>query len=131
MKNQELVKRETESPTRIERTDEEIVYTPDVDIIENDKDVTVIADIPGVDQSDIDLDLENNVLTIRARTSGAAERGELTYSEYRGGNYERTFSLSNQIDRTGVTATVKDGVLRIVLPKVAEAQARKITVKAS
>jgi len=70
-------------------------------------------------------------LTIRGTRSTAALEGyRLIYSEYGEGNYERRFVLADSIDRAGIAASLKNGVLQLRLPKVKEALARKIPVKA-
>lgn len=124
-------KRQAESG--IERGSERVstarVYTPSVDIIEHREDVVLLADMPGVDEKSVDLTLEKDLLTIH----GSVERTEhekhrLVFSEYRVGDYERSFKLSDEIDREKITATVKDGVLKLVLPKADKAKTKKIPV---
>lgn len=118
-------------PADIERTTDGPVFTPSVDIAESETEVALAADIPGVDENGVRVDLDRNVLTIRARfTLEPPEGYSLTYREYRSGDYERSFTLGDTIDRAGISASVKDGVLRLTLPKAKEAQPRRITVKA-
>jgi HSP20 family molecular chaperone IbpA len=92
----------------------------------------VLADMPGVSPEGVDISLERRVLTIRGR-SAANEHGgyRRVYNEYADGDYERVFTLSENIDRDRIEATLKDGVLRLVLPKAEAAKARKIELKAS
>jgi len=86
--------------------------------------------MPGVDEKSVDIDLDRNVLTIRGQSALVSPAGyTCTYREYRTGNYERQFTLGTEIDRSGVTATARNGVLRLTLPKVKEAQPRKIPVQ--
>jgi HSP20 family molecular chaperone IbpA len=86
--------------------------------------------MPGVDEESIDITLEQNVLTINGYV--ASQRPEdysLAYAEYRVGDYQRRFTVSDQIDKDNIEATMKDGVLRLHLPK-AEPSTKKISVKA-
>lgn len=107
------------------------VFRPYVDIIESNEAITLTADMPGVDENHVDLSIENDVLTIRGTVTPPDWSGyEKGYSEYRVGNYERAFQLSNQIDRSGIEAKVRQGVLRIRLPKAQHAQTQRVTVQA-
>jgi HSP20 family molecular chaperone IbpA len=86
--------------------------------------------MPGVDESSLDITLENNELTINGYVEPMQpEDYSLTYAEYREGDYVRSFRLSDEIDREGIEATLKNGVLCLNLPKVKEARTRKIEVK--
>ena len=106
------------------------VYAPLADIYETNERIFVLADMPGVDEQTIDITLEKNVLTIEGYTSSQTEVGlRLVHCESPEGNYRRVFLLSEEVDREGIEATVKDGVLKLVLPKSPKAVARKITVK--
>ena len=102
-----------------ERTVARRAFVPRVDMYETDDAINVIADMPGVSADSLDITLEQGVLTI----SGYVEEERpadhtLAYAEYRVGDYTRRFSLSNQIAQDEIAATVKDGVLRLHLPKV-------------
>ncbi len=131
MTAQQIKKRESEAPAQAERTEECPVFIPRVDITESDAQVCLVADMPGVDEQNVDIDLERNVLTIRGKCAPETPQGFTpSYREYRTGNYERAFTLSDEIDRDNIKATVKDGVLRLTLPKAEEAQPRRISVKA-
>jgi HSP20 family molecular chaperone IbpA len=106
------------------------VYTPDVDIIERKDDIIVMADMPGVDENSVDITLEKNVLTIYGKVDAEIpEQHRLWLSEYGIGDYQRTFTLSDEVDRNRIQATVKNGVLRLILPKAEEVKTRKIAVK--
>jgi HSP20 family protein len=114
-----------------ERTRDRLAFVPRADIYETGEGITVVADMPGVDESSVDITLENNVLTIRGFVEPVEPEGRsLAYSEYRVGDYERAFSLSDQIDQDGIDALVKDGVLRMYLPKITEARRRAIAIRA-
>jgi HSP20 family protein len=126
---QEAEKREV-AETGTERTRDRLAFVPRVDIYETDDTIVVVADMPGVDESSLDITLENNELTINGCVEPMQlEDYSLTYAEYREGDYVRSFRLSDEIDREGIEATLKNGVLCLNLPKVKEARTRKIEVK--
>lgn len=123
-------KKELSGPS--EQTKPGRVFTPDVDIFESDKDITLLADIPGVTSENLNIDLRENTLTIIGDVPSAqdAEACELI-TEYETGKYYRQFSLSEVIDQNKIEAKLTDGVLRLRLPKVEKAAPRKIEVKVS
>ncbi|MBF0539139.1 MAG: Hsp20/alpha crystallin family protein [Nitrospirae bacterium] len=126
----EYQKKEAETTEGVERTRARKVYNPLVDIIERGNDILVIADVPGVDEKSVDITLEKNVLTITGYVEPEVEdKLRLAYAEYGIGDYQRSFTLSDEVDRDGIEATVKDGVLKVVLPKAAAIKTRKIEVK--
>lgn len=127
----EIQKKETESPEKGERTRERKVYTPGVDIIERKTDILVLADIPGADEKAVDITLEKNLLTIYARVDAdIPESQRLSVMEYGIGDYQRSFTLTDEVDKDKIQAAVKNGVLKLILPKMAEIKTRKISVKA-
>ncbi|MBM3280735.1 MAG: Hsp20/alpha crystallin family protein [Candidatus Handelsmanbacteria bacterium] len=114
-----------------ERASVRRVYTPRADVYETPEEIVVVAELPGISEESLDITLEQRELTIRGTRSTAALEGyRLIYSEYGEGNYERRFVLADSIDRAGIAASLKNGVLQLRLPKVKEALARKIPVKA-
>ncbi len=132
MADKEVQKKEVETQEGVERTRPARVYTPDVDIIERKDDILVIADIPGVDEKTLDVSIEKNVLTIHGRVEPEIPADHrLALSEYGIGDYQRTFSLTDEVDREKIRATVKNGVLRLLLPKAAAVKTRKIPVTAA
>ena len=115
-----------------ERTRDSKCFVPRVDIYETDEALIAVADMPGVDKDSVEISLEKNVLTINGYVEPAQpDNFNLAYAEYEMGDYQRSFTLSNQIDFEKIEAVVKDGVLRLTLPKVGPAKTRKITVKAA
>ncbi|MCG6552321.1 MAG: Hsp20/alpha crystallin family protein [Candidatus Magnetominusculus sp. LBB02] len=127
-----LEKKEAEMTEGVERTRAARVYTPAVDIIVKDKEVLVTADMPGVDDKSIDITLEKNVLTIYGKVDvGVPEKYRATYVEYGVGDYSRSFTLSEEVDRQRIEATVKNGVLKLILPMAEAAKTKKIEVKAA
>ena len=121
-------KQELDSPA--EQTTPGLVFTPAVDIFETDKEITLLADMPGVKADDLTIDLRDNTLTLSADTAPAsgAEEQELLM-EYDYGKYYRQFTLGELIDQGNIDANLTDGVLRLSLPKVEKATPKKITVK--
>lgn len=107
------------------------VFVPAVDIYETADTMTLLADMPGVPIENVDIDLNHDKLTIRASAVVENGAGSVLLEEYQVGDYYRQFTLSNAIDRTKIEATMKDGVLKLVLPKAEAAKPRKITVNAS
>ncbi|MGD1974671.1 MAG: Hsp20/alpha crystallin family protein [Desulfobacterales bacterium] len=107
------------------------VFTPAVDIFETDKEITLLADMPGVKANDLNIDLRDDTLTLTgAVASFEGSQEEDILIEYEVGTYSRQFSLSEVIDQGKIDAQLTDGVLRLNLPKVEKATPRQITVKA-
>jgi HSP20 family protein len=107
------------------------VYRPSVDILDSAGDVVLVADVPGVDESHLDVTLDKNVLTIRGTVQHATFEGYTPVrTEYGVGNFERVFTVSDDVNRDAIEATVKDGVLQLRLPKTAQSARRKIDVVA-
>lgn len=115
----------------IERTRDRRVFSPRTDIIEDPDRYLIIADVPGCNDQSVNITLEKNVLTINASTNVEAPVDRtLILSEYCIGDYYRSFVLSDQIDREKIEANVKNGVLRLILPKAGPAKTHTIKVKA-
>ena len=118
-------------PAAVEQTRSGPVYSPAVDIFENDQAITVLADMPGVKADDLTIDLREDVLTLSGRvTPEQADKESDVLREYRQGTFFRQFSLAETIDQSKIDAQLEDGVLRVELPKVEKAQPRQITVRA-
>lgn len=117
--------------TAAQRPSTRRVYSPRADVYETAEEIVVVAELPGVSEESLDITLEQRELTIRGTAAAAAPEGyRLIYSEYGEGDYERRFVLADTIDRNSIAASLKNGVLQLRLPKVKEALARKIPVKA-
>lgn len=131
--NQELaVKDKTALNRSAEQTRAGALFSPDVDIFETDREITLLADIPGVKSDNLSIDLRNDVLTIAGETENIRKAGQVDIiAEYESGKYYRQFTLSEMIDQAKIDAKLNDGVLRLTLPKVAKAAPRRITVKTS
>ena len=104
------------------------VFVPSVDIHENKDALTVVADMPGVNSDGVDIHLKDNDLTIVGRTKTEEDKSTPVYTEYETGDFLRRFTLSNAIDQARIQATMKDGVLKVVLPKSEAAKPRQISV---
>jgi len=125
-------KQELERIEKVERTRSGRVYMPLTDIVETRDDIWVYADMPGADQGSVDVTLENNILTIEGFVdSGPRENLRLVRGEYGIGDFHRTFTLSDVVDRGQIEASIQNGVLKLRLPKAEPAKARKIEVRAS
>jgi HSP20 family protein len=103
---------------------------PPVDIYETSESLVLMADLPGVSKEDLDLRVDNNVLTLQGKSSHAAS-GEAIYREYELVNFFRQFELSEQVDQENIAADFKQGVLTLHLPKVEKPKPRQIEVKVS
>jgi HSP20 family molecular chaperone IbpA len=127
----EANKQEVVTQESAEQTSPHKHYTPIADIVESEDKLILVADMPGVKHDGVDITLEQNVLTIYGHVEQPEFPGySLTYSEYGIGSYKRVFALSNEIDGDGIQASVKNGVLKLILPKSERAMPRKIAVQA-
>ncbi len=107
-------------------------FVPDVDICETADSLFLWADMPGVDEQSVDVNLAEGVLTIEGRVSlSEYESLNPIYSEYRVGNYARRFTVSSDIDGARIKGRVKDGVLALELPKAERAKPRRIEITAA
>lgn len=113
-----------------ERTRDLPVRAPATDIYETDREIVVIADLPGVDPKTLDVTLENSVLAFSGRSEPREPEGDLLSRETGPAEYRRSFTLSEDVDRTKITAKLRNGQLRIVLAKAEQALPRKIAVTA-
>lgn len=127
----EFYKQEETPADEMERTRSRRSFVPRADIFDTEKEITILADIPGANDKTVNITLEKDVLSITAYVEPAIPSGfDIAYAEYEEGDYQRSFRLSNEIDRDKIEAVVNGGVLRLRLPKVQEAQTKRITVKA-
>lgn len=124
-KNQEVTKKEEKN---IEKTRELYEATPFVDIYENENEILLHADMPGVVKNDICVDIDNGTLSISGIRKLPKE-GVVTYEEFIDVEYARSFSVPQTIDVESVEAELKDGVLRLHLPKSEAAKPRQIEIK--
>ena len=126
----EIQKQEEAPSDEMERTHSRRCFVPRSDIYETDREIIVLADVPGANENTVDITLEKNVLLITAFVEPAIpSEFDIAYAEYEEGDYQRSFRLSDEIDRDKIEAVVSDGVLRLRLPKLQEAGTKKIKVK--
>lgn len=110
----------SEEPTRI----------PAVDIYETEENVVLLADMPGVSDDGLDVTVEEGTLSIVGRVNDVqAPEMNVLYAEYRPLTYRRTFTLSSDLRTDGIEGTMRNGVLRLTLPKAEEAKVRRIPIK--
>ncbi len=119
-------------PVEGERIHERAVFRPRVDIYETGSGLVLTADLPGVSPDGLDIRLEKRVLTIHARVEAdTLESYTPVYREYEVGDFERSFTLSGDFDDDNIEADLKDGVLRLSIPRAPEPEARRIEVRTS
>ena len=126
------VKEKQEVKTPAEQTKPGLMFAPATDIFETDHEITLLADMPGVKVKDLSIDLKDNVLSLSgdvAPFEGAEEQDILI--EYEIGKYFRQFTIPEVIDQSKIDAQLRDGVLRLTLPKLEKAAPRKIEIRTS
>jgi len=110
---------------------EEEFYIPPVDIYETGENLTLLIDVPGIVRENLNLTVEQNLLTIEAKQTPATpdKNVKWLWREHEGVSYRRQFRLGEEIDVEGIGSELKNGVLKVSLPKVKPAQPRRIEVK--
>ena len=104
---------------------------PAVDVFEDARGITLLADMPGVPRGQLELKIEDDALLIEGAVQPLAPEGlEAVYAEVRVPRYRRSFTLSRELDTARIEANLKDGVLTLRIPKQAHAQPRRIAVSA-
>ena len=105
-------------------------WSPSVDIHEKDKELVLTAEIPGVKEEDVDVEIEDNVLTLRGKKEFEKETKEDDYHriERSYGSFYRSFTLPTNVDRDKIEANFDDGLLRITMPKKPELKPKKVNV---
>jgi len=105
-------------------------FLPNADIFETEDALTVVLEMPGVDRDNIDVSVENGLLTVEGKINVNKYEGlQPLYSEYNIGPYRRSFRISNRVDQDKIRAEMRDGVITLVLPKAEAAKPRRIEVK--
>lgn len=124
------VKEKTEVAIPAEQTRAGLVFNPVVDIFETENEITLLADMPGVNVKDLKIDLRDDTLSLSGEVIPMEQPDEQgVLKEYQVGTYFRQFALSEVIDQNRIDAQLKNGALRLTLPKAEKAVPRKITVK--
>jgi HSP20 family molecular chaperone IbpA len=129
--NQEMqVQQKREVDKGLEATTPARAFMPATDIFETDEALTVVLEMPGVTRDNVDVSIENNLLTVEGRINlQQYEDLQPVYGEYNIGPYRRSFRLSNQVDQSRIEAEMQDGVVTLVLPKAEQAKPRRIQVR--
>jgi HSP20 family molecular chaperone IbpA len=107
-----------------------LLHTPLIDIHEGPDGLTLEADLPGAHEDTISIQLEDNVLSLHAKVPRPApDEARLLHEEYRVGDFYRSFILSDEVERSKITAEFRNGVLRLTLPKADRVKTRRIEIK--
>lgn len=134
MTEQELTPKEKQEVSDKEQTRPGRYFLPETDIYEDEQNLWLSADMPGVDQKNVEVELDDNVLTLHGRVDPEGYTG-LTpaYTEYNVGHYLRRFTLADAsvFDRNKIKARMVNGVLEVQIPKAEKAKARRIPVTAN
>ncbi len=125
---QEIVRQDEKTPESYR--DRVPVLSPPVDIYENEQEILLLADVPGVQEDGLSITLEKNELALHAKRHLAEEPGSVLARDFRDGDYYRSFMVPQGIDAEKVEAELKNGVLHVHLPKSDGLKPRRIQVKA-
>jgi len=125
LREKEEIKKDEGEPTKAG-----VYYSPAVDIFETDEAIVLLADLPGVDKNTLDINVEDRQLTLTGLVNEAEGRLQPVYTEYGIGGYTRTFRLGDTVDQRKIAATLKDGVLTLMLPKAERLKPRRIEIEA-
>ncbi|MHB8864867.1 MAG: Hsp20/alpha crystallin family protein [Pirellulaceae bacterium] len=128
LSKQDSKQQESEVAT-VERTRGGLTYSPRIDIWETENELVLYADMPGVRADDLEIQFENRELRIHGKVRPRHENINFLYGEYGIGDFYRTFTIGESIDAEGISAEVRDGVLKLHLPKTEAVKPRRITVK--
>ena len=111
------------------REPQRFIFTPPIDIYETEEGLVLHADLPGVSVETLDLQVQDNKLTLFGRVATpVAGEADLLHREYEEGDFLRSFILSDDVDHERIRATLNHGVLKVVLPKAPKAEPRRIQV---
>ena len=104
---------------------------PTMDVAETDKDIEITAELPGLEEKDVQINVADNVLTIRGEKKAEKEEKEKNYRlvERSYGSFERSLELPKGVNLDAIKATIDKGVLKVTVPKPAPAQVKKVEVK--
>jgi HSP20 family protein len=103
---------------------------PPVDVFENDASITLLADLPGVAREQLQVRVDGDTLVLEATAASTSpEDMELVYGELQSASYRRQFTLSRELDAARIEAQLRDGVLRLTIPKAEEARPRRVQVQ--
>jgi HSP20 family protein len=132
-----FIERAFGDPFAVAAAPEALGWVPTMEISESAKELTLTAELPGIDQKDIDVSLDEGMLTIRGEKTEEKKEGEEDKKVYlyerTYGSFSRSFALPPNVDGTNISAEFEKGVLKIHLPKLADVKpkARKVEVKSA
>jgi HSP20 family protein len=127
---QELVPGPAEIPPAVETPPQpQIVFTPPIDIFETEEGLVLLADLPGVTSETLELQVQDNKLTLFGRVGPQApDNARLLHREYQVGHFLRSFILSDEVDHERISAKLNQGVLEVLLPRLKRTEPRRIQV---
>jgi HSP20 family protein len=106
-------------------------FAPDVDIFDSREGLIFRIDVPGVRKGDVNVQVdENNIMTVRAKSSFVTPRGTLTIGEFEPGDYYRVFALGEELDKDKIQGSLDNGVLKVMVPRKEAAKPRRIEISA-
>lgn len=110
-------------------TETQVVFTPPIDIFETAAGLVLLADLPGVAPDSLELQVQDNKLTLFGRVDTAVPDGaQVIHQEYRVGHFLRSFILSDEVDHENISAKLNHGVLEVILPRAQQSEPRRIHV---
>lgn len=112
-----------------EPTQEAVVFEPRVDIVESEHELTLYADLPGVQPENLDIQFDEGELKIHGKCAPRQTSGTVLLSEYKVGDFTRSFTLGETLDAHRISAELKNGVLTVHLPKVEKPKPRRVEIK--
>ncbi|WP_300274337.1 Hsp20/alpha crystallin family protein [Halomonas sp.] len=128
----DVVKQETASQQVAERERRADALLPPVDIFEEGNALQIVVDMPGVTRESLTIEVDNSVLSLEGEVRIEMPEGlSAIYAEVRAQRYARRFTLSQEIDREAITASIENGVVRLTLPKKETHRRRRIDIKAA
>lgn len=133
--NSQLKSPERPAGVQMERPDdagerEQPFAVPPVDVFENETGITLMADVPGVSRDRLGVRVDGDMLVIEATAATPQpQEMQLVYAEAQYPRYRRQFTLSRELDASRIEATLKDGVLKLAIPKLEEARPRRVEVR--
>lgn len=126
----DVSRQETGAAQEVKQQEQEQAILPAVDIFENEAGITVQADMPGVSRDRLDVHIDSDTLSIEGRAVIPMPEGmDALYADIRSTRYQRSFSLSRELDTERIEAGLKDGVLTLRIPKREEHRPRRIEVQ--
>jgi len=128
--NSTLTQKDVAQESAPERLREGVTFTPRVDILETDKELILVADLPGVRSEDVELRFEKGQLVLSGHVNPRLGDKQVVLREYDEGDFYRAFAIHESIDATKIEASCKQGILTVHLPKVEAVKPRQIAVKA-